>query len=212
MGLNGAVSRQRRSFRADASSEGLEALRARCLVELAPYLAGYPWQREPFELCTSAAAPPPWRRPEQHRDALPCLWGSVRFGDAVDDEWFVTWLLRHLTQRIPGTTARVWDNDGEFILIEAAYHLPRWLKPETAGTRVWLRGGALHLLPLPSVAAPDLPSLPTAAQALQVLREGRVRTRASETLNLAIKSGCRRYMYSCAAARCTCCCCRASLR
>lgn len=31
---------------------------------------------------------------------------------------------------------RVWDNDGEFLLIEAAYSLPRWLKPESAANRV----------------------------------------------------------------------------
>jgi hypothetical protein len=44
---------------------------------------------------------------------------------------------------------RVWDNDGEFLLIEAAYGLPRWVKPETAQNRVWLHGGAFHLVPLP---------------------------------------------------------------
>ena len=73
----------------------------------------------------------------------------------------------------------MWDNDGEFLLIEAAYHLPRWLKPETAGNRVWLRGGAVHLVPLPSAAHPDLPSLPSAAQALRILQDGCVPTLAS---------------------------------
>ncbi len=68
---------------------------------------------------------------------------------------------------------QVWDNDGEFLLIEAAYALPRWLKPETAANRLWLRRGQLHLLPLPSAAAPDLPASPTVGQALAVLREGR---------------------------------------
>ena len=60
--------------------------------------------------------------------------------------------------------ARVWDNDGEFLLIEAAYTLPRWLKPELSANRVWLSGGALHLVPLPSPAAPALPPSPSAAQ------------------------------------------------
>lgn len=146
------------------------------MTELAPHTAGYPWQLDAFGLTSSAAAPPPWRRPAQ--PALPCLWGSLRFGDAVDDEWFAAWLLRRLTEAVPGTTARVWDNDGEFLLIEAAHALPRWLKPESAGNRLWLRAGALHLLPLPSAAAPDLPSLPSAAQALALLREGRVATHA----------------------------------
>jgi hypothetical protein len=36
----------------------------------------------------------------------------------VEDEWFVVWLLLHLTQQLPGCTARCWDDDGEFLLIE----------------------------------------------------------------------------------------------
>ncbi len=67
----------------------------------------------------------------------------------------------------------MWDNDGQFLLIEAAYALPRWLKPETAEHRVWLRHGRLHLLPLPSAAAPDLPASPSRQQALDILRQGR---------------------------------------
>lgn len=67
----------------------------------------------------------------------------------------------------------MWDNDGQFLLIEAAYALPRWLKPETSEHRVWLRRGRLHVIPLPTAAAPDLPASPTPAQALAVLREGR---------------------------------------
>ena len=41
------------------------------------------------------------------------------------------------------------DNDGEFLLIEAANHLPNWLKPETAIHRVWITPplGALHIIP-----------------------------------------------------------------
>lgn len=42
---------------------------------------------------------------------------------------------------------RAWDNDGEFPLIEAAYHLPKGLTPDLAENRVWIRGGEFHLLP-----------------------------------------------------------------
>jgi len=31
---------------------------------------------------------------------------------------------------------RVCDNDGEFLLIEAADYLPKWLNPDTAENRV----------------------------------------------------------------------------
>jgi hypothetical protein len=46
---------------------------------------------------------------------------------------------------------RVWDSDGEFLLIEAAYALPKWArKPEATTHRVFVRGGELRLVP-PSV-------------------------------------------------------------
>ena len=97
---------------------------------------------------------------------------------------------------------RIWDNDGEFLLIEAAYQLPKWVKPEASTNRVrrhsneggylpllsltyfspccglksqvpcpdgavdgvlqvFLRGGLLHLVPLPSAKHPTLPPQPT---------------------------------------------------
>ncbi|GFR42089.1 hypothetical protein Agub_g2931, partial [Astrephomene gubernaculifera] len=101
-----------------------------------------------------------------------CVWSVVRFGDAVDDEWWAVWLLLRMSRELQDLSVQVWDNDGQFLLIEAAYALPRWLKPETAEHRVWLRRGRLHVLPLPSPAAPDLPACPTRQQALRVLREG----------------------------------------
>lgn len=64
----------------------------------------------------------------------------------------------HLRPRHATARRRVWDNDGEFLLIEAAYGLPRWLKPETAQNRVWLHGGAFHLVPLPRFKGEDCPT------------------------------------------------------
>lgn len=48
----------------------------------------------------------------------PFLWGVVRYEDSVEDEWFVVWLLLLLTRQLPGCSARCWDDDGEFLLIE----------------------------------------------------------------------------------------------
>ena len=161
-------------------------------------MEGYIWQREAFHLRNSAEEAPPWRparltgsgssrEPRQssqqgldsfREGSLPCLWGCVHFGDNLEDEWFITWLLQQLTLRIPGSTARVWDNDGEFLLIEAAYSLPRWLKPETSTNRVWIAGGKVHIVPLPSAAAPSIPSFPTLTQALQLVRSEHVPTLA----------------------------------
>ena len=38
--------------------------------------------------------------------AGPYLWGSTAFGDNVEDEWFLVWLLLELTRKLPGSTAR----------------------------------------------------------------------------------------------------------
>jgi hypothetical protein len=149
------------------------------LQHLLPSLEGYIWQRDRFALHASARRRAPWQRAAGAGGALPPhLWGSLGFGDNVEDEWFVVWLLLELTRAFP-VTARAWDNDGEFVLIEAAYALPRWLKPETAANRVWLHAGALHVVPLPRVAGDAaLPAAPTAAQALALVRGGAVDTLA----------------------------------
>eukprot|EP00775_Hariotina_reticulata_P006594 gene6594-6822_t len=97
----------------------------------------------------------------------PCA--DVRYGDNVEDEWFVVWLLMELTRQLEGLCARAWDDDGEFLLIEAAYSLPRWLKPETSTNRVWLHGGHLHVMPPPSRSSPTLPAAPSVQQALQIV-------------------------------------------
>lgn len=74
---------------------------------------------------------------------------------------------------------RVWDNDGEFLLIEAAYALPRWLKPGTAENRVWLHGGSVHVVPPPRHAGDGrLGPTPSLAQALAAVASPEVDTAA----------------------------------
>ncbi len=80
--------------------------------------------------------------------------------------------------------ARVWDNDGEFLLIEAAYALPKWLKPETAANRVWLRNGLLHIAPFPTIAVPDIPSFLSLKQAKQIVQGNQIDTLAGADLDL----------------------------
>lgn len=68
----------------------------------------------------------------------PHLYGITYFGDNIQDEWFVVSLLFHLTREIAGLIVRACDSDGEFLLIEAADHLPQWANPETCEQRVSL--------------------------------------------------------------------------
>ena len=80
----------------------------RCILAFVAFLlAG---RRHPHEQ--------PAKRQQAQQQQPPFLWGVVRYEDSVEDEWFVVWLLLHLTQQLPGCTARCWDNDGEFLLIE----------------------------------------------------------------------------------------------
>ena len=73
--------------------------------------------------------------------------GVTEFGDAVEDEWLIVYILRRLTQSHHSVWARVFDTDGEFLLVEAANVLPKWLSPEIDHNRVWIHLGKLYIVP-----------------------------------------------------------------
>ncbi len=64
------------------------------------------------------------------------LRGVTNYGDSVEDEWLIVYILRELSSRFPQIWIKVVDTDGEFLLAEAANALPRWLTPEIADNRV----------------------------------------------------------------------------
>ncbi len=111
---------------ADNSPGQLDVLRAQCLQLTASLTRQYLWQRDAFNL---AAAP------TASAATQPFLQGTLCFGENNEDEWFTVWLLQQITSQISGTAARIWDEDGEFLLIEAAHVLPRWLQPNTSPER-----------------------------------------------------------------------------
>ncbi|KAI1478588.1 SGT1-domain-containing protein [Daldinia eschscholtzii] len=96
----------------------------------------YIWQRDSFQL-----------RIERDQD-LVYLHGTTDYGDSIEDEWLIVYLLRELTKSFPTLWVRIFDDDGEFLLVEAANVLPKWLSPEIDANRSWIYGGNLHLLPL----------------------------------------------------------------
>ena len=106
----------------------------------------YIWQRDVFSLhvCTPGRGKGGEKAETAYRQYL---WGRVRFEDNIDDEWFVVWLLREISVRFGNLAVKVWDDDGEFLLIEAAYALPRWLSPEIADNRLWIVGGEFCCVP-----------------------------------------------------------------
>ncbi|KAI8627547.1 SGT1-domain-containing protein [Xylariaceae sp. FL1651] len=96
----------------------------------------YIWQRDTFQL-------------QIKRDnGFVYLHGTTDYGDSVEDEWLIVYLLRQLTITFPSLWVRVFDSDGEFLLVEAANVLPKWLSPEIDSNRVWIHQGQLQLLPL----------------------------------------------------------------
>ncbi|KAH8819624.1 SGT1 protein-domain-containing protein [Xylogone sp. PMI_703] len=112
----------------------LEAVRKESLKLCEELLRDYIWQRDPFKL-------------ELHTGkGVVYLHGQTNYGDSVDDEWLIVYILRELSTRFPELWVRVTDTDGEFLLIEAANALPRWLNPEIADNRVWINKGSLHII------------------------------------------------------------------
>ena len=99
------------------------------------YLKDYIWQRDNFSLQL------------KREDGVWCLRGQTNFGDSVADEWLIIWLLLDLSKQFPDIWIQAHDNDGEFLLIEAADKLPKWLNPDVAENRIWLHSGKLFIIP-----------------------------------------------------------------
>ena len=64
------------------------------------------------------------------------LQGRTNYGDSIEDEWVIVYILRELTKRHKDIWVKVMDSDGEFLLIEAAGTLPAWIEPDVADNRV----------------------------------------------------------------------------
>ncbi|KAL9048129.1 MAG: hypothetical protein Q9162_007847 [Coniocarpon cinnabarinum] len=107
----------------------------------------YVWHRERFSVELIGPAP------------FPHLSGETTFGDSLADEWTIVYILRELSLTHPDCWIRAHDQDGEFLLVEAANALPQWLEPDVASCRVWMNHGRLLLLP-PSLENPRDSSAP----------------------------------------------------
>jgi hypothetical protein len=101
------------------------------------YTQRYLWHKDEFKLTVRTWISNSLIHDSENAEFLPPhLHGVTHFGDNIEDEWFIVFLLRELTKEIDGLVARVYDADGEFILIEAADYLPSWANPNTCENRV----------------------------------------------------------------------------
>ncbi|KFY18517.1 hypothetical protein V493_08555 [Pseudogymnoascus sp. VKM F-4281 (FW-2241)] len=114
----------------------LELVRKEATKLTGALLKDYIWQRDVFNLKLEQSS------------GLMHLHGLTNYGDSVEDEWLIVYILRELTKQFPDLWVKVVDTDGEFLLIEAANALPRWLNPEIADNRVWINNQKLRIIPL----------------------------------------------------------------
>ncbi|PVI07042.1 SGT1-domain-containing protein [Periconia macrospinosa] len=120
------------------------------------FLKEYIWQRESIKLDLI----------REHGRWL--LKGSTNYGDSVADEWLIVYFLRELSKEFKDAWIRIYDTDGEFLLIEAANALPKWLNPEVAENRVWINNHRLLIIPLSKQESPNPLSQ---LEALTIIRE-----------------------------------------
>ncbi|XP_026999513.1 protein ecdysoneless homolog isoform X1 [Tachysurus fulvidraco] len=150
------------------------------LAEVAALMVGYIWQKQPFNLSF---------HPE--KGGVPAhLGGITEYGDNVDDEWFIVYLLKHITHTFSELVATVQDNDGQFLLIEAAEYLPKWLDPDSSENRVFLYHGELHILPSRMRAGEagwPRDSVPSIPEALEVLHAHGERCLADQRIRAALE-------------------------
>ncbi|GES93477.1 protein ecdysoneless homolog [Rhizophagus clarus] len=149
------------------------------LSDLNQYLNGYIWQKDPFELRIFKNESDP---------SYPFLHGKTRFGDCIDDEWFIVFLLRQISLKYKETVISVSDSDGEFLLIEAAKQLPSWLDPSNSENRVYIYQNELHIIPLPKTPA-EIFNIPAGKlsvdKAVGLIRNNNINTKVDINIQLA---------------------------
>jgi hypothetical protein len=148
-----------------------------CVNTIDPLIGNYLWHYEPFSLQIDNSG------------RIPHLVGRTEFRDNVEDEWFIVYLVFELTRKFREIVAVVTDSDGQFLLIEAANFIPKWLQPETSKNRVFVSNGDLHIVPIPQTPAQitEYPAgTPSLSQALRLIRKGSLVTRASQLVQSAL--------------------------
>jgi hypothetical protein len=94
-------------------------------------------------------------------------------------------MLKEISKRYEEAVIAVSDNDGDFLLIEAAMQLPSWLDPSNSDNRTYIHQGNLHLIPLPKSPA-EILHIPngklTRSRAVDIVRSQIVSTKAPVAL------------------------------
>ncbi|XP_068618299.1 protein ecdysoneless homolog [Battus philenor] len=117
-------------------------------------------------------------------DIPPYLASTTTFGENIEDEWFIIYLIFKLTEIHNDLIVKIEDNDGDFLLIEAADFLPSWANPETTYNRVFIYDNHLHLIP-PNIA--ELKTPMEINKALKLVKDYAEETKASAVIETSIR-------------------------
>uniref|UniRef100_A0A2K5QZE2 Ecdysoneless cell cycle regulator n=1 Tax=Cebus imitator TaxID=2715852 RepID=A0A2K5QZE2_CEBIM len=170
----------------EKQKEVLQKYIERIMTQFAPMLVSYIWQNQPFNL-----------KYKPGKGGVPAhMFGMTKFGDNIEDEWFIVYVIKQITKEFPELVARIEDNDGEFLLIEAADFLPKWLDPDNSTNRVFFHHGELCIIPAPRKSGEEswLPNTtPTIPQALNIISAHPEKILASESIRAAVNRRIRGY-------------------
>ncbi|CAG9771096.1 unnamed protein product [Ceutorhynchus assimilis] len=127
----------------------LEGILVKANRVIEKFARGYLWHKDPVQLLPRTSLSNFLTHIDGKEERLPPhLYGVSHYGDNIEDEWFIVFLLQEITKKVPGVIAKIYDSDGEFLLIEAADYLPNWCNPEICDNRVYIYEGNIHLIPL----------------------------------------------------------------
>lgn len=140
-----------------------------CHKEVVPLIGDYQWHREAFNLNFFIL------------QEIACLYGITDIGSCLEDEWVIVFLLKKLSEKFSDVWIQVIDTDGEFLLIEAANVLPKWLVPEISDNRIWINNGEVCIIPDDEFAE----IAPTYREAVEYLRLGGDMHRDERVTNVA---------------------------
>ena len=133
-----------------STASHLNLLAADILTFVQSLASTYIWHKQAFNLAVST----PSLISGASEEGL-YLKGKIDCTDCVDDEWFTVWLLQEISRAWPEVVIGVEDEDGEFLLIEAAEVLPKWVTPQNATNRVSLVANQAAVLWLTSFTFDD---------------------------------------------------------
>ncbi|XP_073947201.1 ecdysoneless cell cycle regulator isoform X2 [Choristoneura fumiferana] len=136
----------------------------------------YIWQRDELKIHLPIV--------QDKKEELPNHLTSITcFGDNIEDEWFIVHLVLELSKQYKDLIIQIRDNDGDFLLIEAADYLPSWANPESTINRIFIHQGSIHIIP-PSLQ--DSNSTITIGDAITIIAKLSEKTKVSHEIQQSI--------------------------